>query len=127
MLENKIVFGSGFNGYMEAGGQKIVISGPGVHPYDMTFGATASCLYSTFLDYVNANQLDVRGAEIIVTGEKRTEPDPCYLTWVNVDITVDSDADMEDIEKAWDYAWKNCSMLNMVAHVAKCTFDLKKK
>lgn len=95
-------------------------SGDGkVSPYDMLFGALASCMYATFLDIMEKKRVPFERVEIEVTGEKRQTP-PTTLEWTKVAFTVYGAP--EDKQKAFQQsvklAAKYCSIYQTVGKVA---------
>ena len=128
MAELKAVlnFHDGFNGTYEVGGQTINVSRDGVHPYDMTFGTVASCMYATFLDWCREKNVTVGDVQVVVTGEKRAEI-PQFLTWVNIDMTAESPDGYDAVKECMDGAIHDCSMVQTVAKVAKITYSLTLK
>ena len=75
MASRTIRFENGFNGelLLDEGSVKIGRAPGGAAPYDMLYGALASCLYSTFLGILEKKRIEIEGTEIVVEGEKRTE------------------------------------------------------
>ena len=56
----KLVFNGDFNGTYQVRNQKLVLDKEdGLRPYDLTYGAIAGCLYSTFLNILELNDLNV--------------------------------------------------------------------
>ncbi|HBH13085.1 MAG: hypothetical protein XD91_0674 [Clostridiales bacterium 38_11] len=92
-------------------------------PYDMLLGALASCYYSTFLDVAVKKRIPFDKAEIIVTGEKRTEI-PTTLEWVNLDITIYGAKSQKGIMKAGEMAAKYCSVYQTISHVADMKWSI---
>ena len=75
MASRTIRFENGFNGelLLDEGSVKIGRTPGGAAPYDMLYGALASCLYATFLGILEKKRIEIEGTEIVVEGEKRTE------------------------------------------------------
>lgn len=121
-----INFHDGFQGEFVVGGQTIKIGRDAVRPYDMTFGALASCMYATFLDWARKKDVTVGDVEVVVTGEKRTEV-PTTLAWVNVAMTAESGDSYEAVKECMDLAMRDCSMIQTVAKVAEMTHSLELK
>lgn len=93
-------------------------------PYDMLFGALASCLYYTFSDVIEKKRLIVDEVEIRVTGEKREEV-PTTLAWVKIQVDIKSDADVNQLEKSVDLACKYCSIHETIKQVAEITHEVR--
>ncbi len=121
--KNLVEFENGFVGVVHATGMDIPVKKEVVEPYDMTFGALASCFYSTFLNFVQKENLNVQKAKIMVRGDKR-ETVPTTLSWVNLDIELVSDETYEDLEQCVLQASETCSMYQMISHVAKMSWSL---
>lgn len=119
-------FREGFHGIYEVGDQKLEIGNKKIRPYDMTYGAVASCLYATLLGYAKEQGLHIDGADVVVDGVKR-ETSPTTLEHVTILIRIDSPEPMESLQKAMDYAMANCSMVATVAMVAKIDAGIEKK
>lgn len=110
-------FEQGFNGETTINNQKILIGGEYVRPYDMTLTAIASCLYATFLDELEQDNIVVTQTKIVVDGEKR-ETIPSTLEEVNINFSCISNGNHELIKEAFYRACKNCSMFQTIKHVA---------
>lgn len=122
-----VKFTDGFNGTYEIGGQTLHIDGEdGIHPYDMTFGAVASCMYATLLDVCENRNIVIRSSDVTVTGEKRTTV-PMTLEHVCIRVVTDSDSDLETLQKAMDRTIQACSMVQTVAKVAEIEYHIEKK
>ena len=119
-----IKFHDGFNGTYEVGGQTIRIAMDGVHPYDMTFGAMASCMYATFLDHTNARNIKVDEVEIYIDGQKRKEI-PTTLDHVDILMRVRSSADEAVLKECMDGAMRDCSMIQTVYKVAEIDYSME--
>ena len=122
--KNVIEFENGFNGTVHGAGADICVSAGKIEPYDMTFGALASCFYSTFLGFIEKENLHVQKAKITVSGDKR-ESVPTMLSWVNLDVELTSDEETEKLEHCVKLASETCSMYQMISHVAKMSWNLK--
>ncbi|MDX1359230.1 MAG: OsmC family protein [Clostridia bacterium] len=93
-------------------------------PYDMLFGALATCLYSTFLDVIQKKRITFESSNVIVTGEKR-EDIPTTLKWVNVVIEIKDASNEKGILKAAELAKKYCSVYETISKVAKMNIEVK--
>lgn len=118
-------FHDGFNGTYEVGGQTINISRDGVKPYDMTYGAVASCMYATFLDHTNERGLKVGDVEIFIDGRKRKEI-PTTLEYVEILMRVQGDpADEAALKECMDFAIRDCSMVQTVMKVSDLEYKFE--
>ncbi len=122
--KNVIEFENGFNGTVHGAGADIHVEKGQIEPYDMTFGALASCFYSTFLGIIEKESLTVSKAKITVTGDKK-ETVPTMLSWVHLDVELISKEETEKLSKCIQQASETCSMYQMISHVAKMSWDLK--
>jgi putative redox protein len=95
-----------------------------VAPYDLLFGALASCLYATFLDVAEKKKIGFESARIEVTGEKRTEV-PTVLTWVDTKIIIKGAEKEAGLEKSYELATKYCSIYQTIAQVAKMSWSVE--
>lgn len=93
-------------------------------PYDLLFGALASCLYATFLDVAKKKKINFESAHIVVTGEKRKEV-PTTLTWVDTKVLVKGAEKEPGLEKAFELATKYCSIYQTIAHVADMSWSIE--
>jgi len=119
-----IYFGNTFRGELDVSSGKLPL---GVEqgtfePYDLLFGALASCLYATFLDVAKKKKINFESAHIVVTGEKRTEV-PTVLSWVDTKITIKGAEKEAGLEKAFELATKYCSIYQTIEQVAKMTWS----
>lgn len=121
-----IYFGNEFNGRLEVpNGQVAIGSDVGkVEPYDLLFGALASCLYATFLDVAEKKKISFQSVHIEVTGEKQTEV-PTVLKWVNTKITIKGGEKQEGLRKSFELATKYCSIYQTIAKVAAMTWSIE--
>ncbi len=125
-MKRTVVFQDGFNGIlqMENGTLRIGKGEGQAMPYEMTYGALASCLYSTFLGILEKQNLSIDGARIEVDGEKR-ETVPTTLKQVHIDIEIQGKAEKKaEVEQAFDQATQNCSMYQTIAKVAAMSWTL---
>lgn len=123
--EVSLVFSGGFKGELIApnGTCRIGIEQDTLAPYDMLFGALASCLYSTFLDVAKKKRIGFDRVEMVVTGEKRDEI-PATLKWVNVKAVV-FDAEKElGLEQSFKLATEYCSIYETISKVAEMSYEI---
>jgi len=95
-----------------------------VEPYDLLFGALASCLYATFLDVAEKKKIGFESARIEVTGEKRTEV-PTVLTWVDTKMIIKGAEKEAGLEKSYELATKYCSIYQTIAQVAEMSWSVE--
>lgn len=94
-----------------------------IMPYDMLFGALASCLYATFLSVARKKRINFDEANIVVTGEKR-KVNPATLKWVNVKMTVKNADNEKGVLQSMELAAKYCSIYETISKVAEMTWDV---
>lgn len=121
-----IFFTNEFSGELVVANGKVAIGVEKgtVAPYDLLFGALASCLYATFLDVAEKKKIGFESARIEVTGEKRTET-PTILTWVDTKIIIKGAEKEKGLEKSYEMATKYCSIYQTIAQVAKMTWSVE--
>lgn len=124
--KNTIKFTNKFEGELiaERGSVKIGSNEGEVFPYDMLFGALASCLYATFLDVATKKHINFDSVDIEVTGEKREEI-PATLKWVNVKMFVKNAEQEEGLIKAAELAAKYCSIYETIGKVAQMELEIE--
>ncbi|MBN2899759.1 MAG: OsmC family protein [Clostridia bacterium] len=123
-----IYFSNDFKGVLEVANGQVAIGGEQgtLAPYDLLFGALASCLYATFLDVVRKKRIHFYSAHIEVTGEKQTTV-PTVLTWVNTKITIKG-AEAKDqaaFTKSFDLATQYCSIYQTISKVAEMSWSVE--
>ena len=129
MLDYDIEFKNSFEGVLKASKAKVNIgvNEGEVLPYELLFGALASCLYATFLDIVKKKKIAFDSCTVHVTGEKRTTI-PMTLEWVKVEFNIQSAKELEQKEKAFiksvELATKYCSIYQTVASVAAMEYKI---
>ncbi len=123
--EVTLAFKNAFEGEMTAPKATAKIGGEEgmLAPYDMLFGALASCLYATFLDVGKKKRIGFEKVTMTVTGEKR-ETVPTTLKWVNVSVTVENAEKQKGLEQAMQLATEYCSIYQTVGHVAEMSYDI---
>lgn len=121
-----IYFENVFRGEMhvESGTLALGVEAGTFEPYDLLFGALASCLYATFLDVAKKKKINFESVHIVVTGEKRTEV-PTTLTWVDTKMLVKGAEKEKGLEKAFELATKYCSIYQTLAQVADMTWSIE--
>lgn len=125
MASRTIQFENGFHGelLLDEGSVKIGKQPQEAAPYDLLFGALASCLYATFLGILEKKRITITGAEITVTGEKRTEI-PTTLKTVHLTVTVKGTDKEESVRKSLELATNYCSVYQTLSHVAEMSYEL---
>ncbi len=122
----EVTFDQSFNGEVQTPEATIKV-GKGqdkVLPYDMLYGALASCLYSTFLDIAVKKRITYEKVLIEVEGEKRTEI-PTTLKWVKVKFKVYHADKSKGLDKALQLATEYCSVYQTISHVAEMSYELE--
>ena len=95
-----------------------------VAPYDMLYGALASCLHATFMSIAKKKRIAYESVNYDVTGEKREEV-PTILKWVNVKMTI-KNADKEvGLKKAAELAAEYCSIYHTLSQIAEMTLEVE--
>jgi putative redox protein len=116
-----------FEGLMTTsrGSVKIGAAEDAVGPYDMLFGALASCLYATFAGVAKKKRLTYSDCNLEVVGEKREEI-PTHLTWGTVKMTFTGvpEKDQKGIIKSCELAGKYCSIYYTLEQVAKLNIEV---
>ncbi len=119
-----IEYRNGFNGTYKVGGQTLLIGKEKLMPYDMTYGAIASCLYSNFTKSVGKRGLKVSGTDVVVNGVKR-DTVPATVKELTISFNVYTDASYEDILESFNEAIENCSMVQTFKMVAELKTEVK--
>lgn len=122
----QVEFGQDFRGQLIGPrGQAEIGSGEGtVAPYDMLFGALASCLHATFMGIAQKKRVGFESVAYEVTGEKREEV-PTILTWVNVKMIIKGGEKPSGLTKAAHLAAEYCSIYHTLSQVAEMTLDVE--
>lgn len=94
-----------------------------VAPYDMLFGALASCLHATFMGIAQKKRIGFEAVDYEVTGEKR-EAVPTILTWVHVKMTIKGAEKESGLIKAANLAAEYCSIYHTLSQIAEMTLDI---
>ena len=120
-IHSTVVFENGFSGTGYTDNcYSVKIGRHGAAPYDLLCMALASCLYATFLDILNKKRINFEGAEIDVSGEKRSEiPTFLEICLVSVSIKGLAKTDRQAAEKSFELATKYCSIYQTLLKVAK--------
>lgn len=92
-------------------------------PYELLFGALASCLYHTYLDILRKKRLHHRRVTLEVKGRKREEV-PTTLELVRILVKIEGCEHPKGARQALDLATKYCSIYQTLAHVAKMEYDV---
>lgn len=116
----------GFNGTYVVGDQTLRIGSDAIKPYDMTYGALASCLYATFLGVSKERGLIIISGDLYVDGTKRSTV-PTTLEHVIIEAKIETESEMSEVEKAFDEATKRCSMFQTIAKVAEMEWHVYQK
>ncbi len=92
-------------------------------PYDMLFGALASCMYVTFANIAKKKCIHFDEADINITGEKRDEV-PATLKWVKVSVKIKNAEKQKGLIKAVELASQYCSVYQTLAQVADMSWEV---
>ena len=125
-MKREIVFTDGFQGtlYLENGTVPIGKVPGGAAPYELLYGALASCLYATFMGILIKKKISITECRIEVDGEKREEI-PTTLEWCHLTVTIKGAEKEEPIKKSFDLACKYCSIYTTISQVAKMSWEMK--
>lgn len=128
VLNMEVSFKDGFKGIAKAPQAEIAVGVDKgeVLPYDMLFGALASCLYATFMDVVEKKKITYDTCTVRVSGEKRSVV-PATLEWVNVVFEIEGllNGKEKGVVKSAELATKYCSIYQTIGKVAKMSFEVK--
>lgn len=124
-LKVDLHFEDGFNGQLKGPRGEVTIgSKPDtMAPYDLLFGALASCFYATFLSVADKKRIKFESADIEVTGEKRDET-PTILKWVTVKLTIKGAEKEKGLVKAAELGAEYCSIYYTLAQVAEMNLEV---
>ena len=120
----ELYYHDGFHGSYQIGNQTLSIGKDAIMPYDMTYGAIASCLYAAYLGIAKAKDVYVRNAHVSIDGRKRTTV-PTTLEYLSIHMVVDTDAEEEAVKACMDQAILNCSMVQTFARVAEIDYSVE--
>lgn len=128
MSSRTIRFENGFHGELEldSGIVKIGRDAGQAQPYDLLYGALASCLYATFLGILEKKRIQIESTEVVIEGQKRTEvPTTLEKVHITVTIKVDSQVKQESVLKSFELATKHCSVYQTISQVAGMSWEVK--
>ena len=121
MLEVKTHF-SREGSYLDNGRARVALGSKedAFYPYDLFLGSLSSCFHATLMSIMTKRQLETPKVDIVVTGEKRTEP-PTTLEWGKLAITAYDvpEKDKKAFEQSCDLAATYCSIHYTIAKVAE--------
>ncbi len=125
ILKANVSFKNTFKGELivDNGSVPIGIDQGEILPYDLLFGALASCLYATFLDVMAKKRIDFESASISIEGEKKADI-PTTLKWVKTTMTVVGCNDHVNVCKSFELATKYCSIYETISQVAQMTWEV---
>ncbi len=125
-MKREIIFKNGFNGKLMLDEGEVTIGrAPDVAaPYDLLFGALASCLYATFLEVLTKKRIEIETCSITVEGEKREEI-PMTLKYVHLTVKVKGTEKIDSVVKSFELACKYCSIYETLSKVAKMSYEVK--
>lgn len=112
-----IRFDNGFHGIYKVKGQTLEIGTGGLEPYDMTYGAIGSCLFSTLLKVAEEQGITLSGVEVLIEGRKRQSV-PAMVEYLKIRVYAGGDTS-EDLQSCLQEACEKCSMVSTFAKVAE--------
>lgn len=121
----EIDFENGFQGVLKLENGTVAIGEKegGAMPYELLFGALASCLYSTFLGIMEEHRQPIAACRFLIDGEKR-EQVPTTLRQVHLTVTMSGIGDEETARELFKQATERCSMFETVRQVAQMSWEL---
>ncbi len=125
MASRTVRFSNGFHGelLLDEGVVRIGRQPQEAAPYDLLYGALASCLYSTFLGILEKKRITIQGAEITIDAEKRSEV-PTTLKTVHLTVTVHQAEKEEAVRKSLELATRYCSVYQTISQVAQMSWEI---
>ncbi|MGI6392129.1 MAG: OsmC family protein [Candidatus Izemoplasmatales bacterium] len=117
---------SDFEGVMEAPKGKILLGDQpsGLSPYNLLFGALASCFYATFLSIADKKKLSFTSATVEVSGKKR-EDKIATLEYVKMILTIKDASDQKQILRSAELGAEYCSIHATISKVAKIDLEVR--
>ena len=121
MASRTVRFSNGFHGelLLDEGVVRIGRQPQEAAPYDLLYGALASCLYSTFLGILEKKRIIIQGAD----AEKRSEV-PTTLKTVHLTVTVHQAEKEEAVRKSLELATRYCSVYQTISQVAQMSWEI---
>jgi len=115
----KVEFTNEFNGVMTAPKGTILIGKQegGFRPYNLLFGALASCFYSTFLSIVEKKRLNFTGASVEISGVHR-EAQITTLEHVWIKMIIRGASDEKQFRRCVELGTQYCSIHETISKVA---------
>lgn len=115
-----------FVGVMEAPRGKVLLGDQpdGVSPYNLLFGALASCFYATFLSIANKKRLTFASATVEISGRKRDDK-IATLEYVKIVLTIKDPSDEAQMLRSAELGAQYCSVHETVSKVAKVDLEVK--
>lgn len=121
----KVHFDTHFYGTLDNGEVVEPIGRDHMLPYNLLFGALASCFYSTFLSVAKKKKLEFDEVDIIVEGEKREEV-PTVLTYVNMIMTIKgAKGKQEKFVQSAELGAKYCSIHHTISQTCPIELEVK--
>ncbi|MDD4184513.1 MAG: OsmC family protein [Candidatus Izemoplasmatales bacterium] len=114
-----------FKGIMEAQNGNVLLGDQpnGVSPYNLLFGALASCFYATFLSIANKKRLSFTSATVEVSGKKR-EDKIATLEYVKMVLTIKDPSNKAQMIRSAELGAQYCSVHETVSKVAKIDLEV---
>lgn len=127
-LDNvRIDWQQGFVGEMIFLSGKILVGDQpnGVQPYNLLFGALASCFYSTFLSIATKKRLSFDSASVEVSGVKKETGDIRTLEKALIVLTIKNPSDENQLNNSALLGAKFCSIHETISKVAEIKLEVK--
>ena len=119
------VYDNVFKGVMKAPKGELLIGDQekGLSPYNLLLGALGSCYYHTFVEIAKKKRLTFDGANVEITGKKRTVV-PTTLETALIKIVIKNASDEKKFVKTAELAADNCSIHATISKVAKIDLEV---
>ncbi len=115
-----------FIGEMTAPSGKVLVGDQpnGMQPYNLLFGALASCFYSTFLSIASKKRMSFDSASVEVSGSKKETGDVRTLDNVQMVLTINNPSNEEQLKKSALLGAKFCSIHETISKVAEIKLEV---
>ena len=119
-------FSNTFNGTLKGpkGSVKVGSNEGELAPYDMLYGALASCLYATFLGIAEKKRIAFESVDFVVSGEKREEV-PTILKWIRVRMIIKGAEKEKGLIQSAELAAKYCSIYHTLGQIADMKLEVE--
>ena len=124
---DKILFNfeNTFNGVMKSPKGEVLIGDNenGQRPYNLLFGALGGCFYHTFLEVATKKRLTFGGAEMEISGVRRSEA-PYTLSNINIKLIIKNADNEKQFTKTAELAAEHCSIHKTLSKVADISLEV---